>query len=132
FTSMIWAPPSTWCRAISNASSNFSSLMSLKNLREPATLVRSPTFIKLLFSFKIKGSKPDRRMYFVWVIFIIYNVLLSEMVHKNDVIRLSILDIRLTYEILFHGLQSFPNSLIKYIYLLFLYTFSIHANITFH
>ena len=69
--SIICAPPSTWCLAISKASSNFSSLINLKNFLEPATLVRSPTLMKLLFSFKTKGSKPDNCMYFDCFTFII-------------------------------------------------------------
>ena len=57
--SMIWAPPSTWCRATSKASSNFSSFMSRRNFFDPATLVRSPTLMKLLSWVITKGSRPD-------------------------------------------------------------------------
>ena len=42
-TSMIWAPFFTWARAISAASSYLPSAISRLNLREPSTLVRSPT-----------------------------------------------------------------------------------------
>ena len=42
-TSSTCAPPLTWARPISAASSNFSATISSLNLREPMTLVRSPT-----------------------------------------------------------------------------------------
>ncbi len=58
--SMICAPPSTWSRATSSASSNFSSLMSLRNFLEPATFVRSPTFTKLVSGVMTRGSRPLR------------------------------------------------------------------------
>ena len=58
--SMIWAPPSTCSRAISSASSYFSSLINRRNFREPVTLVRSPTFTKTLSGVIIKGSNPDK------------------------------------------------------------------------
>ncbi len=45
-TSMSWAPASTCWRATSTASSKRSSRMSLANLREPVTFVRSPTLTK--------------------------------------------------------------------------------------
>ena len=56
---MICAPPSTCALAISKASSYFSSLINRRNLREPVTLVRSPTFTKLVSGVMIKGSNPD-------------------------------------------------------------------------
>ncbi|MNI20080.1 hypothetical protein D3C73_735390 [compost metagenome] len=39
---MICAPPFTWARAISEASSNLPSLISLLNFLEPEMFVRSP------------------------------------------------------------------------------------------
>ena len=44
-TSSTWAPPRTWARPISEASSNFSSTISSLKRREPITFVRSPTMI---------------------------------------------------------------------------------------
>ena len=60
--SMICAPPSTWSRATSNASSKLRSLIRRKNFLEPVTLVRSPTFTKLVSGVMTKGSKPERRI----------------------------------------------------------------------
>ena len=48
---------------MANASSNFSSLISRRNFREPATLVLSPTLIKLLSGVIISGSRPESLMY---------------------------------------------------------------------
>ena len=53
------APSSTCLRAMESASSYFFSLMSLRNLREPATLQRSPTFTKLFSGFTSSSSKPE-------------------------------------------------------------------------
>ena len=49
FMSMIVAPSSICFAAICSAWSYSPAAMSLANLREPATLVRSPTFVKLFF-----------------------------------------------------------------------------------
>ena len=57
--SMTCAPSSTCWRAILRASSYFFSFINRRNLREPATLQRSPTFIKLFSGFTSKSSKPD-------------------------------------------------------------------------
>ena len=63
FTSMSWAPFATCSRAMSTASSSRSSAMSRANLREPVTLVRSPTLTKALPGGGITtGSRPDRRV----------------------------------------------------------------------
>jgi len=59
FTSMTKAPSSTCLRAIDKASSYFFSLMSRKNLREPATLQRSPTLTKLISGETSSNSNPD-------------------------------------------------------------------------
>ena len=65
FTSKICAPPSTWSRATSRASSNRSSFINRKNLREPVTLVLSPMFTKLVSGVTINGSSPlSFRVYF--------------------------------------------------------------------
>ena len=58
--SMICAPPSTCCLAMSNASSYFSSLINRRNFLEPVTLVLSPTFTNTLSGVMIKGSNPDK------------------------------------------------------------------------
>ena len=60
---MICAPPSTCSRATESASLYFSSLINRRNLREPVTFVRSPTFTKLVSGVTIKGSKPDNFKY---------------------------------------------------------------------
>ena len=59
FMSIICAPSSTCCRAILSASSYFFSLIKRRNLREPATLQRSPTLIKLFSGFTSNSSKPE-------------------------------------------------------------------------
>ena len=64
-TSRICAPPSTWSLATSKASSYFSSLIRRRNFREPVTLVRSPTLMKLLSGVTTKGSNPDKVKYFL-------------------------------------------------------------------
>ena len=56
--SIICAPPSTCSLAISIASSNFSSLINLRNFFDPVTLVLSPTFTKFLLGVNTKGSNP--------------------------------------------------------------------------
>ena len=60
FTSMTIAPSSTCLRAMSNASSYFFSFISLRNLREPATLQRSPTFTNLISGVCSNSSSPLR------------------------------------------------------------------------
>ena len=62
--SKICAPPSTWSLATLNASSKSLSLINLKNLRDPVTLVRSPIFTKLVSEVITSGSKPDSRIGF--------------------------------------------------------------------
>ena len=62
-TSIIWAPLVTCSRAISTASSSAPSATSRANLREPVTLVRSPTLTKALpGGGMMSGSRPDRRV----------------------------------------------------------------------
>ena len=64
FTSISCAPASTCWRATSTASSNRSSRISLANLREPVTLVRSPTLTKTLPGWGIAtASRPDSRVF---------------------------------------------------------------------
>ena len=58
-TSIISAPSSTCCRAIDNASSYFFSFIRRRNLREPATLQRSPTLTKLISGFTSSSSNPE-------------------------------------------------------------------------
>ena len=58
FTSIICAPPSTWCLATESASSKSSSLISLRNFAEPVTFVLSPIFVKLLPLYIVNGSNP--------------------------------------------------------------------------
>ena len=65
FTSMICAPPSTCSLAIESASSYFSSLINRRNFRDPVTLVRSPTFTKLVSGVMTSGSNPDNFKYFL-------------------------------------------------------------------
>ena len=60
FTSSICAPPSTWSRATEIASSKLPSRMSLRNFKDPVTLVRSPILMKLEVLEIIKGSRPER------------------------------------------------------------------------
>ena len=60
--SIICAPFPTCWRAISSAVSKSPSVISLRNLAEPVTLVRSPTLMKGISSVLVKGSNPDRRM----------------------------------------------------------------------
>ena len=47
-TSMMFAPPSTCCRAMETASARLPSRTSRANFREPETLVRSPIIVKVL------------------------------------------------------------------------------------
>ena len=61
FTSKICAPLSTCCRATLNASSNFFSRINRANFLEPVTLVRSPTFTKLVSGLTTNGSNPANR-----------------------------------------------------------------------
>jgi len=58
FISIIWAPASTWLRAMSIASSMLPSFISRRNLRLPATLQRSPTLTKLSLGVTHNGSRP--------------------------------------------------------------------------
>ena len=64
--SIICAPPSTCWRAISNASSYFSSFINRRNFREPVTLVRSPTFTNTLSGVMIRGSNPDNTRFLLF------------------------------------------------------------------
>ncbi len=72
FTSMICAPFSTCSRATERASSKFRFFISRRNFFEPATLVRSPTFMKLLSGVIIRGSSPLSFRYFLFSVFIFY------------------------------------------------------------
>ena len=58
FTSIICAPLSTCWRATDKASSYLFSLIKRANFFEPVTLVRSPTFTKLVSGRITKGSNP--------------------------------------------------------------------------
>ncbi len=60
FTSMPWAPASTWSRAMSTASDRAPSRIRRANLREPATLVRSPTLKNRLSGPRSNASRPER------------------------------------------------------------------------
>ena len=62
FTSITWAPFSTWSIAISMASLYLSSLIKRLNFAEPVTLLRSPTFTNRLSSSMLRGSNPDKRI----------------------------------------------------------------------
>ena len=57
-TSMICAPSSTCLRAIAKASSYCFSLIRRRNLRDPATLQRSPTLTKLISGEISSKSRP--------------------------------------------------------------------------
>ena len=61
-TSMICAPFATWSRATSSAAAKSPLVMSLRNLAEPVTFVRSPTFTKGMSDVSEKGSRPESRM----------------------------------------------------------------------
>ena len=76
FTSSTCAPLSTCCLATLNASSYLSSLISLANFLLPVTLVRSPTFTKLVSGRMTKGSRPLRRKYglIVFILFFCYRL----------------------------------------------------------
>jgi hypothetical protein len=58
FTSITWAPPSTWLRATDKASSKFPALIRRANALEPVTLVRSPILTKLAPGNILSGSSP--------------------------------------------------------------------------
>ena len=57
--SMICAPFSTCCFATCNAFSKSFCKISFLNCAEPVTLVRSPTFTKLMLGEMTNGSKPE-------------------------------------------------------------------------
>ena len=57
-TSMMFAPPSTCCRAIETASARLPSRTSRANLREPDTFVRSPIIVNVLSGRIAYGSSP--------------------------------------------------------------------------
>lgn len=61
-TSTTCAPFSTWARAIARASSYSPFRMCLQNLREPATLQRSPTLTNPVVSFTLRTSRPESNM----------------------------------------------------------------------
>ena len=58
-TSITNAPSSTCLRAIDKASSYFFSFIKRRNLREPATLQRSPTLTKLISGVTSNSSSPE-------------------------------------------------------------------------
>ena len=63
FTSISWAPFATCSRAIATASSSRPSATRRANLREPVTLVRSPTLTKALPGGGMTtGRRPARRV----------------------------------------------------------------------
>ena len=59
FISISCAPSSTCLRAMSSASPYFFSFIRRRNLREPATLQRSPTLMKFMLSFTTRRSRPE-------------------------------------------------------------------------
>ncbi len=61
FTSMICAPPSTCWRATDKAASKSPLSMSLENLGDPVTFVRSPILTKRLSSVTVTASSPLKR-----------------------------------------------------------------------
>ena len=64
FISMIVAPPSIWLRATESASSYCFSAMRRAKRLDPATFVRSPTFVKFcVFRSMRSGSRPDTRSF---------------------------------------------------------------------
>ncbi len=85
--SMMFAPPSTCERAISTASSYFSSLTSRANLREPVTFVRSPIMRKLLSGRSVSGRVPLSRMYGSGVTRLVRLHAAESGGHRADVIR---------------------------------------------
>jgi hypothetical protein len=64
---MIWAPPSDL--SLQQELQHIFFFNKTQNFLDPVTLVRSPTFTKLL-SGMIKGSKPDNFKYFVSAAFL--------------------------------------------------------------
>ena len=62
FTSIIWAPPSTCCRATAKALSRSPLRINFENAGEPVTFVRSPILTKLVSGRMVKGSRPLRRV----------------------------------------------------------------------
>ena len=75
FTSITCAPFSTCWRATASASSYLSSRIRRANILLPVTLVRSPTFIKLVSGLTINGSKPLNRKYGL-IVFILFKLIL--------------------------------------------------------
>ena len=61
-TSMIWAPPSTCCRAIASASPYAPARTSFAKRGEPVTFVRSPTLTKFESGRITSGSSPAKRV----------------------------------------------------------------------
>ena len=59
-TSMMFAPPSTCCRATETASARLPSRTSRANFFDPETLVRSPIMVKVLSGRITSGSRPLR------------------------------------------------------------------------
>ena len=59
FISISCAPSSTCLRAMSSASPYFFSFIRRRNLREPATLQRSPTLMKFMRLSTTSGSRPE-------------------------------------------------------------------------
>ncbi len=62
FTSMIWAPFSTWSRATASAAGRSPAVISLRNRAEPVTLVRSPTLTNGISAVSVNGSRPESRI----------------------------------------------------------------------
>ena len=60
-TSITCAPFSTWSRAIASAAEKSPAVISLRNLAEPVTLVRSPTLTNGISAVSVNGSSPERR-----------------------------------------------------------------------
>ena len=63
FTSITSAPSSTCLRAIPKASSYFFSFIRRRNLREPATLQRSPTLTNFISGVSSSSSRPESHRY---------------------------------------------------------------------
>ena len=73
FTSITWAPLSTCCLATDNAASYNPSLIRRANFLLPVTLVRSPTFTKLVSGLRVSGSRPLNLKYGLIVFIIFYH-----------------------------------------------------------
>ena len=92
FTSSTCAPFSTCCRATLNASSYLFSLIRRANILEPVTLVRSPTFTKLVSGLTTNGSNPESLKYglittvsCIYEFFFVNNFLINEKLFTTSI-----------------------------------------------